>query len=195
MGALGFMGCLDETIGPAGSAAGRRHLTPCAPRSRLSAKFRPVPILNQIARKSQTSHEMPVLHPARTSSVALLAAALVGTGPALRAEVDRARVLGQPGFDDGEAFGDFVWLGGDTWKVRWTTFGANHRFSGSVTVEGGELRSFKRIDVDTDGSVLLPGRGPRVVRGPRGRVRAVGPGRRPVSPNASRTRSSRRPSA
>jgi hypothetical protein len=98
----------------------------------------------------------------------------------LNAEVQSARFLGQPQFDDGEAFGYFVWLDGDTWKVRWTTFGANHLFGGSVVVEGGEFRSFKRIDVDTERKVLAPGRPGRVVRGPRGRIVGVGPGRAPV---------------
>lgn len=99
---------------------------------------------------------------------------------ALTAITDQVRFLGRPKFDEGRALGYFIWKDDDTWKVRWTTFGAEHRFSGRVVVEGGEFRSFKRIDVDTERKVIAPGRPGRVVRGPGGRVRAVTPGRAPV---------------
>jgi hypothetical protein len=71
----------------------------------------------------------------------------------------------------------FVWRDGDTWKLRWMTFGAQRQFSGRVVVEGGDIKSFKRIDVDTERKVIAPGRAPSVVRGPRGRAHAVRPGR------------------
>ncbi len=90
------------------------------------------------------------------------------------------RFDGKPNFKEGKALGYFVWRDGDTWKVRWTTFGAEHHFTGGVFVEGGELKSFKRIDVDEERRVIRPGRPARAVRGPRGRVRAVAPGRAPV---------------
>ena len=54
------------------------------------------------------------------------------------------------------------------------------RFSGRVTIEGAEFRSFKRIDVDSERKVIAPGRPARVVRGPGGRVRGVAPGRAPI---------------
>jgi len=98
----------------------------------------------------------------------------------LSAVTDQARFLGRPTFDEGRALGYLIWRDDDTWKVQWTTFGAEHRFNGGVVVEGGEFRSFKRIDVDTERKVIAPGRRSRVVRGPRGRVRAVTPGRAPV---------------
>jgi hypothetical protein len=110
---------------------------------------------------------------------------LVSAGVALVASAsllgvtDTARFVGKPKFDDGQALGYFVWRDGDTWKVRWTTFGAEHRFSGNVILEGGELTRLKRIDVDTERKVIAPGRPARVVRGPRGRARVVG-GRGPV---------------
>ena len=53
------------------------------------------------------------------------------------------------------------------------------RFSGSVFAEGGELRSLKRVDVESERRVLYPGRPPRVVYGPRGRAH-VRRGRGPV---------------
>lgn len=114
-------------------------------------------------------------------SLTAFALGLVVLAPvALAAVTDQVRFLGRPKFDEGRALGFFIWKDDDTWKVRWTTFGAEHRFSGRVVVEGGEFRSFKRIDVDTERKVIAPGRRSRVVRGPRGRVRAVTPGRPPV---------------
>lgn len=87
---------------------------------------------------------------------------------------------GRPTFSEGKALGYFVWRDGDTWKLRWMTFGGEHRFNGRVTVEGGQIKSFKRIDVDEERKVIRPGSAPHVVRGPRGRVRGVTGGRRPV---------------
>lgn len=98
----------------------------------------------------------------------------------LLGRVSAERFDGRPEFKEGKALGYVVWRDGSTWKVRWTTFGAEHRFSGRVEVQGGELTSLKRIDVDEERRVLAPGRPGRVVRGPRGRVRAVRPGRAPV---------------
>lgn len=119
-------------------------------------------------------------------SARLLKALIAGTilvgcsvQPAL-AETAKDRFVGRPKFDEGKAFGYFVWQEGNTWKVRWTTFGAERRFSGRVAIEGAQFRSMKRIDVDTERKVLVPGRPARVVRGPRGRVRGVAPGRAPV---------------
>jgi hypothetical protein len=94
-----------------------------------------------------------------------------------QADTGAARFNGKPQFKEGKALGYFIWRDGDTWKVRWTTFGAQHRFSGRVMVESGELRDFKRVDVDVERKVIAPGRPARVVRGPRGRVREVRPGR------------------
>lgn len=96
------------------------------------------------------------------------------------AQTNEARFIGKPAFSEGDALGYFVWKDGETWKLRWTTFGAEHRFSGRVTVEGGEIRNFKRVDVDEERKVLAPRRPARVVRGPRGRVVGVAPGRGPV---------------
>ena len=108
-------------------------------------------------------------------------ALLVGGAMTLQAATAAARFDGKPEFKEGKAFGYFIWRDGDTWKVRWTTFGAEKRFTGSVFVEGGELKAFKRIDVDEERKVIRPGRPTRVARGPRGRVRTVQPGRGPVS--------------
>ncbi|MEQ1760488.1 MAG: hypothetical protein ABL986_19415 [Vicinamibacterales bacterium] len=114
----------------------------------------------------------------QTALTLACAALLVTLSPAMpRAQTTAASFEGRPKFSEGDALGYFIWKDGDTWKVRWTTFGAEHRFSGRVTLEGGELRDFKRIDVDTERRVVSPGRAPRVVRGPGGRVRRVTPGR------------------
>ena len=109
-----------------------------------------------------------------------IAFALVAIAPVASAQTLAARFDGRPEFKEGKAYGYFIWRDGDTWKVRWTTFGAEHRFNGRIMLEGGAIKSFKRIDVDEERKVLRPGSGPRVVRGPAGRVRSVRPGRAPV---------------
>src|SRR5262245_29063925 len=86
---------------------------------------------------------------------------------------------GRPVFAEGIDLGYYVWREGDEWNVRWTTKGQMRRFTGSVTAEGGELKSFKRIDVEEERRVLYPGRPSRVVIGPRGRAHVRG-GRAPV---------------
>lgn len=108
------------------------------------------------------------------------AAAVLILGATAGAQTAGIRFDGRPTFKEGKALGYFIWREGDTWKVRWTTFGAEHRFSGRIVLEGGEFKSFKRIDVDEERKIIRPGHAPTVVRGPRGRVRAVRPGRAPV---------------
>jgi hypothetical protein len=93
--------------------------------------------------------------------------------------IDEKAFVGKPSLHEGDALGYFVWKTGDTWHLRWTTFGAMRRFTGRVTALGGEIDSLKRIDVESERHVIRPGRTPRVVRGPRGRARVVG-GRPPV---------------
>ncbi len=115
----------------------------------------------------------------RVVSAFALAVAL-GAFFTVQAATTAAQFNGRPQFKEGKAFGYFIWREGDTWKVRWTTFGAQKRFTGNVLVDGDELKSFKRIDVDQERRVIRPGRPGRVVRGPRGRVRGVAPGRAPV---------------
>jgi hypothetical protein len=96
--------------------------------------------------------------------------ALVSMASTLKADVLVERVQGEPKFSDGKALGYFVWKDGDTWKLRWMTFGAEHRFTGRIVVEGGEIKSMKRIDVDVERKKVAPGRPGRVVRGARGNV-------------------------
>lgn len=118
----------------------------------------------------------------RNASLAavLLAVSVLAAASPAAGQLDAAVFDGEPEFEEGDDLGYFIWRDGDTWKLRWTTFGAAHRFSGRVVVEGGEIDSFKRIDVDEERKVLRPGRSATVVRGPRGRVRTVRPGRAPV---------------
>ena len=106
-------------------------------------------------------------------NVVLLLALVALCAPLTAADVEVARLAGKPEFSDGNALGYFIWIDGNTWKLRWTTFGAEHRFTGRISVEGGEFRKFKRIDVDVERKVIAPGRPGRVVRGPRGRVVGV----------------------
>lgn len=107
----------------------------------------------------------------------LIISMCVALSMSLSADTDAAKLAGKPTFSEGKALGYFVWRDGNTWKVRWTTFGAAHRFSGRVVIAGGGIESLKRIDVDEERRVIAPGRPPRVVRGPRGRVRGVTGGR------------------
>jgi hypothetical protein len=95
---------------------------------------------------------------------------LVLHAPGAQAQVEKFD--GRPDFSKGSELGYFIWHEGDTWKVRWTTTGAQRNFTGAVTAEGGELRSLKRIDLDTEREIIRPGRTPRVAIGPRGRVYA-----------------------
>ena len=112
----------------------------------------------------------------RTCWWTLILALVVLVPAPLLADVDASRFTGRPVFKEGKALGYFVWRDGDTWKVRWTTFGADHVFTGRLIVEGGQIESLKRVDLDTERRVIRPGQ--RAVRGPRGRV--VRPGRGPV---------------
>jgi hypothetical protein len=110
-------------------------------------------------------------------ALALLAAVLPFTpsaqGPAL-AEFD-----GRPVFSEGVNLGYYIWRDGNAWHMRWTTKGQLRHFAGAVTADGGELKSLKRVDVESERRVLYPGRGPHVVVGPRGHAH-MAPGRAPV---------------
>jgi hypothetical protein len=109
----------------------------------------------------------------------LVGSILLGSSPA-SADTSLLWMIGKPKYADGKALGYFVWKDGDTWKLRWMTFGMPHRFSGSIRLEGGTILSMKRIDVDSESRIVSPGRAPQVVRGPRGRpIRTIG-GRPPV---------------
>jgi hypothetical protein len=107
----------------------------------------------------------------------LLFISMLGLLPSVMAQAEIFE--GKPTFAEGTDLGYYIWRDGDTWRIRWTTRGQVRRFSGSVVSEGGELKSLKRIDLETERRVLYPGRAPRVVYGPRGRAR-VGRGRAPV---------------
>jgi hypothetical protein len=110
---------------------------------------------------------------ARSCSWILVLALTVLAPASLSADVDAGRFAGRPEFKEGKALGYFVWRDGDTWKVRWTTFGAEHVFNGRVVLEGGAIESLKRVDVDTERRVVR--RGQPAVRDRRGRV--IRPGR------------------
>jgi hypothetical protein len=95
---------------------------------------------------------------------------LVLLGAASNAQAQVEKFDGKPAFSEGVDTGYYVWRDGDKWSVRWTTTGKLRHFTGSVTAEGGELKSLKRIDVESERRVLYPGRAPRIAVGPRGRV-------------------------
>lgn len=121
---------------------------------------------------------MPTLHSIRVLMAAGVVALPIYARPLkLDAQMPASSFEGRPTFKEGKALGYFVWHEGDTWKLRWMTFDAAHKFTGRVVVVGGEIESFKRIDVDTERQVVRPGRPRTVVRGPRGRVVATRPGR------------------
>ena len=87
---------------------------------------------------------------------------------------------GRPTFKEGSDLSYFVWRDGNTWNIRWTTLGQTRTFTGTVRAVGGKLKDLDRIDVDAERRIVAPGRPARVVRGPRGRVTRVVPGRGPV---------------
>ena len=109
--------------------------------------------------------------------VLLLLVSMLALSPSVPAQTEIFE--GKPTFAEGVDLGYYVWKEGDTWHIRWTTRGQTRQFSGSVVAEGGELKSLKRIDVESERRVLYPGRAPRVVYGPRGRAHVRG-GRAPV---------------
>src|SRR5215216_2679911 len=109
--------------------------------------------------------------------ILLLLVSMLGLSPSVSGQV--GVFAGKPTFAEGVDLGYYIWRDGDTWYIRWTTRGQTRRFTGSVVSEGGELKSLKRIDVESERRVLYPGRSPRVVYGPRGRAHVRG-GRGPV---------------
>ncbi|HYP29730.1 MAG TPA: hypothetical protein VE262_23660 [Blastocatellia bacterium] len=118
-----------------------------------------------------------MVHQLKKRIVFFLLVSMVGLSPSAFAQADRFE--GRPAFAEGTELGYYIWKDGDTWHVRWTTRGQMRQFAGSVSAEGGELKSLKRIDVESERRVLYPGRAPRVVYGPRGRAH-VRRGRAPV---------------
>ena len=105
---------------------------------------------------------------------------LLGVPALVSGQTPAEQFDGRPTFKEGKALGYFIWRDGDTWKLRWMTFGAENKFMGRIVVEGGDLLSFKRVDVDEERKVIRPGVRPGTVRGPRGRVIGTRPGRAPV---------------
>ncbi len=99
--------------------------------------------------------------------------------PVSVAHAQAEKLDGKPVFAEGVDLGYYLWREGDKWSIRWTTMGKLRHFTGAVTAEGGDLKSLKRIDVESETRVLFPGRAPRVAVGPRGRVYRRG-GRAPV---------------
>lgn len=66
---------------------------------------------------------------------------------------------GRPAFSQSVELGYYLWRDGDSWHVRWTTKGRARTFAGSVSASSGSLKSFRRIDVDSERKILYPGRG------------------------------------
>ena len=116
--------------------------------------------------------------PKKHAVLALVLAGLVLAAPG-SAEAEAENFDGRPAFAEGRDAGYHVWRDGEKWHLRWTTTGKLRRFSGSVTAEGGDLKSLKRIDVEVERRIIRSGRAPRVVVGRRGRARLRG-GRAPV---------------
>jgi len=114
----------------------------------------------------------------RTILAVVVLCAAAAAGAAFAAE-PAARCDGRPDFAAGEGRGYWVWRDGDRWSVRWTTYGAERFFAGSVEAEGGDLKDLDRVDVERESKVVRSGRAPRTRVGPRGRVH-VRPGRAPV---------------
>jgi hypothetical protein len=69
----------------------------------------------------------------------------------LQAATTAAQFDGRPQFKEGKAFGYFIWREGDTWKVRWTTFGADREEDHINQESEHEIRFAARTDDDLDG--------------------------------------------
>jgi hypothetical protein len=123
------------------------------------------------------SRRMTLMNQLKKQIVFLLLMSMLGILPSVKAQTEMFD--GKPTFAEGTDLGYFIWREGDTWHIRWTTKGKMRQFSGAVVSDGGKLKSLKRIDVESERSVLYPGRAPRVVYGPRGRAHVRG-GRAPV---------------
>lgn len=78
---------------------------------------------------------------------------------------------GKPTFTEGLDLGYYIWRDGDTWHVRWTTKGTKRHFAGLVLAEGGDLKSLKRIDLESRTLVVRRGRQPQTTIDRRGRIR------------------------
>ena len=82
-----------------------------------------------------------------TISTFVLASAVILGRPATGAAQLPAETFdGRPTYKEGKALGYFVWRDGDTWKRRWMTFGANHKFNGRIVVD--------KIEQEEEHSVL-----------------------------------------
>ena len=123
------------------------------------------------------SRRMTRMNQLKKQIIFLLLISMLGILPSVKAQA--GRFDGKPTFAEGADLGYFIWRDGNTWHIRWTTRGKMRQFSGSVVSDGGNLKSLKRIDVETERRVLYPGRAPRIVYGPRGRAHVRG-GRAPV---------------
>ena len=65
---------------------------------------------------------------------------------------------GRPTFSEREPLAYYLWREGNTWHLRWTSPRRARRFSGSVSAEGGQLISLKRIDSNEETLMLRPNR-------------------------------------
>ena len=74
---------------------------------------------------------------------------------------------GKPEFTEGLELGYYVWRDGDTWHIRWTTTGTKRHFTGLVLAEGGNLKSIKRVDLESD-TLVVRRRAPRTTIDRRG---------------------------
>lgn len=86
---------------------------------------------------------------------------------------------GKPDFDPGDDQGYYIWKDGKEWKVRWTTYGGSHNFSGTIEVFGATVQDLDRVKLDEKTKVVGTTRQTRVVRDARGRRHVVS-GRKPV---------------
>lgn len=64
---------------------------------------------------------------------------------------------GQPTFTEGMSTGYYIWREGDLWHVRWTTTGTKRHFAGLVLAKSGDLKSLKRIDLESGTLVVRRG--------------------------------------
>ncbi len=111
-------------------------------------------------RAASTGEVFTGRHMRRASAVPLVVVRSKRTAPA-KSGLSRtgkwpATVQGNPRFVAGRSLGCFIWHDGQTWRVRYTSRGAPHRFSGTI-IANGKIMALKKRMLERGDSVVRLG--------------------------------------